>query len=110
MQPFQTLWTRRRVDPRNLDLRALRIMRILVILGIVTVVMVAVSIAFFSITLVLQALDGILLTLQAVLWTIERGDIFLKAVLCALILLVVITYVITRYGPFLHRLFYRHHS
>lgn len=106
MQPFQTLWTRRRIDPRNLDPRALRIMRILVILGIVTVVMVAVSIAFFSVTLVLQALDGILLTLQAVLWTIERGDIVLKALLCSLILLVVVTNVIRRYGHLLRRLFH----
>jgi small basic protein len=104
MQPFQTLWTRRRFDPRGLDPRMIRIMRILVILGIVTIVMVAVSIAFFSITLVLQALDGILLTLQAVLWTIEHGDIFLKALLCALILLVVITFVIKRYGQLLRRL------
>jgi small basic protein len=106
MQPFQTLWARRRVDPRNLDPRMLRIMRILVILGIVTIVMIAVSIAFFAITLVLQALDGILLTLQAVLLTIEHGDIFLKAVLCALILLVVITFVTKRYGPLLRRLFH----
>lgn len=106
MQPFQTLWTRRRIDPRSLDPRALRIMRILVILGIVTIVMVAVSITCFSITLVLQALDGILLTFQAILWTIERGDIFLKAVLCALILLVVITFVTKRYGRVLRRLFH----
>jgi small basic protein len=106
MQPFQTLWTRRRIDPRSLDPRIIRIMRILVILGVVTVVMVATSIAFFSITLVLQALDGILLTLQAVLWTIEHGDIFLKAVLCALALLVVITFVTRRYGHLLRRLFH----
>ncbi len=81
-------------------------MRLLVILVIVTIVMAAMSIAFFSITVVLQALDGILLTLQAVLWTIERGDIFLKAVLCALILLVVITSVTKQYGSFLRRLFH----
>ena len=106
MQPFQTLWTRRHVDLRSLDPRLLRILRILVILTIVTIVMIAVSIAFFSITLVLQALDGILLTLQAVLWTIERGDIFIKAVLCGLALLIVVTFVTKQYGTLLRRLFH----
>lgn len=109
MQPLQTLWARRRVDPRSLDPRMLRIMRLLVILVIITIVMVAASIAFFSITLALEALDGILLTFQAVLLTIEHGDIFLKVVLCTLILLVVITFVAKRYGPFLHRLFHLLH-
>ncbi len=104
MQQFQMLWIRRHVDLHRLDPRMLRILRILVILTIVTIVMVAVSIAFFSITLVLQALDGILLTLQDVLWTIERGDIFIKAVLSALVLLVVVPLVTKRYGSSLRRL------
>src|SRR6266487_559409 len=99
MQPLQTLWARTRVDPRHLDPRLLRIMRILVILGIFTIVMVVVSIAFFSITCALQTLDGILLTLQAVLFTIEHGDVFLKAVLFALTLLIVITFVTGGMAP-----------
>ena len=107
MQPFQTLWYRRHINPHRLDPRLLRLLRFLVMLGLVTVVMVAVSITFSSITLALQMFDGILLTLQAVILTLEHGDVFLKAVLLALFLLAALTVAQKQYGTFFHRLMRR---
>lgn len=68
----------------------LRHMRLLIILGVVAVLATAFALAFFAVSIALQALEGILTTLQAVLLTLEHGDVFLKAVLVALLLLVVI--------------------